>query len=144
MTCADLAAQRAEWVELISTDYRDRMLHEIPPNGQGIAALLAMNLLRGLPLSSFPVDSADSIHLQVEAMKLAFADVHAHVSDPATMSLSMSELLDAAYASERAKLIDPRRAQLASPGIAKGGDTIYLTAADASGVMVSFIQSNYM
>jgi gamma-glutamyltranspeptidase/glutathione hydrolase len=144
MTCEDLAAQRAEWVELISTEYGGRTLHEIPPNGQGIAALLALNLLRGLPLSSFAVDSVESIHLQVEAMKLAFADVHAHVSEPATMSLSTSELLDAAYAGERAKLIDPRRAQLASPGIPRGGDTVYLTAADASGMMVSFIQSNYM
>ena len=144
MTCEDLAAQRAEWVELISTEYRDRTLHEVPPNGQGIAALLALNLLSRKRLSDFGVDSADSIHLQVEAMKLAFADVHAHVSDPATMSVAPRDLLDPAYADERAKLIDPRRAQVASPGIPRSGDTVYLTAADASGMMVSFIQSNYM
>ena len=144
MTYDDLAVHRAEWVELVSAAYRDRTLHEIPPNGQGIAALLALNLLRALPLGSFAADSADSIHLQVEAMKLAFADVLAHVSDPATMSLATRDLLDPAYADERAKRIDPHRAQLASPGITKGGDTVYLTAADASGMMVSFIQSNYM
>jgi gamma-glutamyltranspeptidase/glutathione hydrolase len=144
MMLDDLASHRPDWVEPIATDYHGVTLHEIPPNGQGIAALLALNLLSRTRLTDFAVDSAESLHLQIEAMKLSFADVYRYVSDPATMSLAPRDLLDSAYAQERAKLIDPRRAQPASAGAPKSGDTVYLAAADASGMMVSFIQSNYM
>ena len=144
MTVDDLASHRADWVEPIDTDYRGRRLHEIPPSGQGIAALLALNLLRQTPVADFAVDSADSLHFQIEAMKLAFADLHAHVSDPSHMRVKTRDLLDPAYAQQRATLIDPCVAKLASPGIGAAGDTVYVTTADASGMMVSFIQSNYM
>ncbi len=143
MTADDLAAHRAEWVDTISTEYRGRTLHEIPPNGQGIAALLALNLLSHSSLSDLPADAAASVHLQVEAMKLAFADAHAHVSDARTMSVAARDLLDPTYAKRRAKLIDPARAKPAATGISRGGDTVYLAAADAGGMMVSFIQSNF-
>ncbi len=144
MTEEDLAAHKCDWVDPISIAYRGYELHEMPPNGQGIAALAALGILRHHDLASFPVDSADSLHLQIEAMKLAFADVYAHVSDPATQRVSNAELLDAAYLESRAKRIDPKRAQDHKTGIPQGGGTVYLTAADERGMMLSFIQSNYM
>ena len=140
----DLASHHADWVPTISCDYREVALHEIPPNGQGIAALLAMNLLSQFPMQECPVDSADSLHLQIEAMKLALADAHRYISDLKFMNVSTRHLLDMNYARERAKLIDPARATIAAAGVPKSGGTVYLTAADASGMMVSFIQSNFM
>jgi gamma-glutamyltranspeptidase/glutathione hydrolase len=126
MTEADLAGYfegGPEWVGTISTGYRGHELHEIPPNGQGIAALIALGILEHFDVASLPVDGVASQHLQIEAMKLAF---------------------DAAYLKNRAALIDAKRAQDYGPGHGPQGGTIYLTAADASGMMVSFIQSNYM
>ncbi|OYW18048.1 MAG: hypothetical protein B7Z52_05730 [Burkholderiales bacterium 12-64-5] len=90
------------------------------------------------------MDSVAAQHLQIEAMKLAFADVYRYVADPAAMQLSPQDMLDPAYLADRAKLIDPTRAAPFAPGNPVKGGTIYLTAADASGMMVSFIQSNYM
>ncbi|MFT5368037.1 MAG: gamma-glutamyltranspeptidase/glutathione hydrolase [Candidatus Latescibacterota bacterium] len=144
MTQEDLATHQADWVTPISTNYRGYTLHEIPPNGQGIAALLTLGLLENLDMASHPVDSANSLHVQIEAMKLAYADAHRYVSDPATRDIEYEHLLDQAYLSERAKLIDMDKAQ--SPTFGKPGpsETIYLTAADESGMMVSFIQSNFM
>ncbi|MBN8508166.1 MAG: gamma-glutamyltransferase family protein, partial [Burkholderiales bacterium] len=144
MAVADLAAYRPEWVEPIATDYRGHTLHEIPPNGQGIAALVALGILRHRDVASLPVDSAASMHLQIEAMKLAFADVYRHVAERAAMQVTTDELLDDAYLARRAALIDPQRAQDVGPGLQPKGGTIYLTAADERGMMVSFIQSNYM
>ncbi|MBL8333419.1 MAG: gamma-glutamyltransferase family protein [Rubrivivax sp.] len=144
MTEADLAAYKPEWVGTVSQDYRGHTLHEIPPNGQGIAACIALGILQHFDIGSIPVDSAESQHLQIEAMKLAFADVYRHVSEPRTMRLKPAQMLDPAYLASRARLIDPRRAQDFGPGHGPQGGTIYLTAADASGMMVSFIQSNYM
>jgi gamma-glutamyltranspeptidase / glutathione hydrolase len=144
MTAADLAAYQPEWVEPIAQAYRGYTLHEIPPNGQGIAALIALGIVRHFDLASMQVDSAASQHLQIEAMKLAFADVYRFVAEPRAMTLTPAQMLDPAYLASRAKLIDPQRAQDFGPGHAPQGGTIYLTAADASGMMVSFIQSNYM
>jgi gamma-glutamyltranspeptidase/glutathione hydrolase len=144
LTAADLAAYAPEWVEPIATDYRGHALHEIPPNGQGIAALIALGLLRRFDLASLPVDSVASQHLQIEAMKLAFADVYRWVAEPASMEVTPAQMLDDAYLAERAKLIDPQRAQDCGAGNPAKGGTIYLTAADERGMMVSFIQSNYM
>ena len=144
MTEADLAAHQADWVGTISQDYRGHTLHEIPPNGQGIAALIALGILQHFDIASLPVDGVASQHLQIEAMKLAFADVYRHVADPRSMRLTPQQMLDPAYLAARAKLIDPKRAQDFGPGHGPQGGTIYLTAADASGMMVSFIQSNYM
>ncbi|MGZ5158347.1 MAG: gamma-glutamyltransferase family protein, partial [Caldimonas sp.] len=145
MTAADFASYRPEWVEPIGLDAWGHRLHEIPPNGQGIAALIALGIARQLDLESLPVDSALCQHLQIEAMKLAFADVYAHVADPrGGMRLTPAQMLDDAYLAGRAKLIDPKRAQTFGPGHAARGGTIYLSAADERGMMVSFIQSNYM
>jgi gamma-glutamyltranspeptidase/glutathione hydrolase len=144
MTADDLASHRADWVEPISVDYRGCRLHEIPPNGQGLAALMALGILSNFHLKDFPVDSADSLHLQIEAMKLAFADVHRCVSDPATMDCAVADLLDFRYLARRSKHILPKKAGKPAHGAPREGGTVYLAAADASGMMVSFIQSNYM
>jgi gamma-glutamyltranspeptidase / glutathione hydrolase len=144
MTAADFAAYRPEWVTPISRDYRGHTLHEIPPNGQGIAALIALGILDQFDLASLPVDGVASQHLQIEAMKLAFADVYQYVAEPRTMRLTPAQMLDDGYLARRAKLIDPKRAQDFGPGHAPQGGTIYLSAADERGMMVSFIQSNYM
>jgi gamma-glutamyltranspeptidase/glutathione hydrolase len=143
-TVADFAAYQPEWVTPIGKDYRGHTLHEIPPNGQGIAALMALGMLQHHDIAALPLDGADSMHLQIEAMKLAFADVYRHVSERATMQVSTEQMLDDGYLAGRAKLIDPQRAQDFGPGLQPKGGTIYLTAADESGMMVSFIQSNYM
>lgn len=141
LTLADLAHHQADWVEPISTDYRGITVWEIPPNGQGIAALMALNILAGVDLGRYPRESADSYHWQIEAMKLAFADAYRYVADPTHMELSHHDLLSQQYAADRRQLIQPTARSLAQPGLPKGG-TVYLTAADAD-LMVSFIQSNY-
>lgn len=139
----DLDAHRADWVEPISIEFAGVRVHEIPPNGQGIAALMALGILAHTDVLSCDVDSADSFHLQIEAMKLAFADVHRAVSDPATMTARIADLLDDGYLRTRARQIDAHRACDFAAGKATGGDTVYLCAADAGGTMVSYIQSNY-
>ena len=144
MTMDDLAAHRCDWVDPISVEYRGYHLHEMPPNGQGIAALVALGILRHHDVASSAPESADSLHLQIEAMKLAFADVYAHLSDPETMEVTPKELLDAGYLEKRAKAIDMRRAQHHQTGIPNDGGTVYLTTADERGMMLSYIQSNYM
>ena len=144
MTAKDLAAFKPEWVETISRNYRGHTLHEIPPNGQGIAALIALGIVEKFDLASMPVDSADSTHVQIEAMKLAFADVYRYVAERSAMEVTTEQMLDDGYLASRAKMIDMKRAQEFVPGNPVKGGTIYLTAADESGMMVSFIQSNYM
>ena len=144
MTAADFSAYRPEWVTPLAQDYRGHTLHEIPPNGQGIAAQIALGILQNFDLASLPADSAESQHLQIEAMKLAFADVYRHVAEPSSMELTPAQMLDTAYLADRARLIDPTRAQDFRAGNPVKGGTIYLTAADERGMMVSFIQSNYM
>ena len=143
MRASDLAAHRADWVGTITVTYRGYSIHEIPPNGQGIVALIALGILEHFDMSSLPADSADSVHLQIEALKLAFADAQAYVADADYMQVGPERLLDKEYLKQRAALIDRNRARPASAGAPNGG-TVYLTAADSSGVMVSMIQSNYM
>jgi gamma-glutamyltranspeptidase/glutathione hydrolase len=144
LTEADMAAYHPEWVAPIGQDYRGHTLHEIPPNGQGIAALIALGILSNFDLAAMPVDSVAAQHLQIEAMKLAFADVYRYVAEPGAMDLSTEQLLDPAYLRGRAKLIDRQRAQDFGAGHPAQGGTVYLSAADERGMMVSFIQSNYM
>ena len=148
MTAADFAAYRPEWVSPLAKDYRAHTLHEIPPNGQGIAAQIALGILARFDLAGLPIDGPESQHLQIEAMKLAFADTYRYVSEGASMTVTPEQMLDDAYLASRARLIDPKRAQAFEAGSPadphRRGGTIYLTAADASGMMVSFIQSNYM
>ena len=144
LTVEDLAAYQPEWVTPISRDYRGHTLHEIPPNGQGIAALIALGILEKFDMASLRVDSVESQHLQIEAMKLAFADVYHHVAEISAMEVTHLQMLDDAYLASRARLIDVNKAQDFQAGNPVKGGTIYLTAADESGMMVSFIQSNYM
>ncbi|MEE2658865.1 MAG: gamma-glutamyltransferase family protein [Candidatus Latescibacterota bacterium] len=143
MSAQDLADHQPNWVEPMSADYRGRRLHEIPPNGQGIAALIALGILSYLELSALEPDSANSLHLQIEAMKLAYADAQRYVCDPRTRDIKFEDLLDADYLERRAEEIDTDQARAMEAGRPGPGETIYLTAADASGMMVSFIQSNF-
>ncbi|HEY2775506.1 MAG TPA: gamma-glutamyltransferase family protein [Candidatus Binatia bacterium] len=139
----DLAEHRADWIEPIAIDFAGVRVHEIPPNGQGIAALMALGILSHTEVRELDVDSGDSLHLQIEAMKLAFADVHRCVADADAMRIKTGDLLDDAYLASRAALIDRQRAGNFDCGHPSTGDTVYLCAADASGMMVSYIQSNY-
>ena len=149
MTERDLASYKPDWVGTISQDIRGAdgkiySMHEIPPNGQGIGALIALGILQNFDLASLPVDGVESQHLQIEAMKLAFADVYQYVADPRSMAVTPEQMLDPAYLSERAKLINPRKATHFNFGMPQSGGTVYLTATDEQGRMISFIQSNYM
>ncbi|HNJ84421.1 MAG TPA: gamma-glutamyltransferase, partial [Piscinibacter sp.] len=137
MTAADLAAWRPEWVEPIGRDYAGHRLHEIPPNGQGIAALIALGILSHFDLAGMKADGVEAQHLQIEAMKLAFADTYRYVSDARSMEVTPAQMLDDEYLFQRAKLIDRRRAQDFGAGNPVKGGTIYLTAADERGMMVS-------
>jgi gamma-glutamyltranspeptidase/glutathione hydrolase len=144
MRASDLAAHAPDWVAPLSIDYRGYTVHELPPNGQGIVALVALGILSEFDLASLPVDSADSLHLQIEALKLAFADAFAYVADLDHMPFDPKVLLDPAYLKHRARLIEMKRAKPFAPGSPPKGGTVYLTAADERGMMVSMIQSNYM
>jgi hypothetical protein len=144
MTFDDLRNYQPDWVEPIGKDYRGYTVHEIPPNGQGIAALIALGILEQFDVASLKLDGIESQHLQIEAMKLAFADVYRYVADPRSMEVTPEQMLDDAYLKSRAKLIDPKRATQFDFGMPKTGGTIYMSAADERGMMVSFIQSNYM
>ena len=144
LRASDLAGYRPEWVDPIQIEFHGHALHEIPPNGQGIAALICLGMLRHTDMADFAVDSADWHHVAIEAMKLAFADVYAHVADPSAMRVASSQLLDPDRLRQRAAAIDMRRAHDPAPGIAPAGGTIYLTTADQGGMMVSLIQSNFM
>ena len=143
LTFDDLAAHRNDWVEPIGINYHGYTLSEMPPNGQGIAALIALGILENFDMAALTVDSVESQHLQIEAMKLAFADIYEYVSDPATMRVKPSEMIDKSYLKDRAKLIDRKKAGAPVFGMPGKGGTVYLTAADESGMMVSYIQSNF-
>jgi gamma-glutamyltranspeptidase / glutathione hydrolase len=139
---ADLQAHSADWVDPISTNYRGYDVWEIPPNGQGIAALAALNILEGFDLSRHARDSVESYHLQIEAMKLAFMDARAFVADPKHNDVPVTGMLDKNYAVQRRDLI-LETALEPSPGTPPRGGTVYLCSADQDGMMVSYIQSNY-
>ncbi len=143
-TLDDFASHTNDWVTPLALDYRGTTVHELPPNGQGIAALIALGIVEHFDLAAHPVDSAEVQHLEIEAMKLAFADVYRYVGDSRTMQVTPAQMLDRGYLATRARLIDRRRAQDFSHGTPPPAGTVYLTAADASGMMVSLIQSNYM
>lgn len=144
LTVADMAAHEADWCGTLSKSYRGTVLHEIPPNGQGIAALMGLGLLQHTELADLDADDPRALHLQIEAMKLALRDAEAFVADPAHMrTVTAADLLDDGYLAERARLIDPDRATDFGAGAPKSGGTVYLATADAAGMMVSFIQSNY-
>ena len=143
LTADDLAAHRADWVTPLAVRAAGVRLLELPPNGQGLAALLAMAILEQAGRADLATDSADALHLEIEAMKLALADAARYVGDPDAMTVDPATLLDDAYVASRAALIDPQRAGEPAAGVPGPGDTVYLSAADADGTMVSYIQSNY-
>jgi gamma-glutamyltranspeptidase/glutathione hydrolase len=142
LTEADLAAHTSTWVDPISTTYRGYGVWELPPNTQGIAALIALNILEGYDLGALKKDSVQSFHPQIEAIKLAFADAFKYVADPAFATVPTADLLDKTYAARRRALIG-ERSLTPAPGNPNSGGTVYLCAVDADGMMVSFIQSNY-
>jgi gamma-glutamyltranspeptidase/glutathione hydrolase len=146
MTVKDLAAHTATWDEPISTLYRDFRVWECPPNGQGLTALVGLNILEGFDISRLAPLSAERLHLQIEALRLAFADTRWYVTDPQFSNIPLSELLSKEYAAERRKLIDPARATLdqqhGSP--VASSDTVYLSVVDGDGNACSFINSNYV
>jgi len=145
MTLEDLDAHRADFCELVSVPWFGYEIHEIPPNGQGISALIALGILSEVEgFAGMSPDSPESLHLQIEAMKLAFADLHRYVADPAHMEFEPRLLLDPEYLRSRARLIDVAKAGKPAAGVPKQSGTVYLTAADAEGRMISYIQSNYM
>ena len=141
----DLAAHRSEWVEPVSTNYRGYDVWELPPNGQGIAALQMLNILEGYDVRKWGFGSVQYVHHFIEAKKLAFEDRAKFYADPDFNDIPVQELISKKYAEERRKLIDPNRASRRyDPGSPKlAGETIYLTTADKEGNMVSLIQSNY-
>ncbi len=145
LTVEDMAAHRSEWVDPVSTTYRDVEVWELPPNGQGIAALQILNILEGFPLADFGFGSVEYIHAFVEAKKLAFEDRARFYADMEFAQVPVEGLISKQYAAERRKLIGERasrRLDAGNPALYKG-DTIYLTTADKDGNMVSLIQSNY-
>lgn len=136
----DLAMFQPEWVEPISVNYKGYDVHEMPPNGHGIVALMALNLLKKMELSER--ESSDTYHKMIEAIKLAFVDGQKYITDPAKMTVKVEELLSDAYAQERVKQIGST-AILPQAGDPRSGGTVYLCTADGEGNMVSLIQSNY-
>ena len=138
---ADLESHQADWVEPIGQDYRQVRLHELPPNGQGLAAQIALGLLAAREAT--PLDSAQGTHLEIEAMKIAIRAAFDHFADPESMRIGVAELLDEDSLARLAATITDRASALPPVALPTSRDTVYLTAADASGMMVSFIQSNY-
>lgn len=144
LTLEDMAAHEADWCGTISKSFDEVALHEIPPNGQGIAALMGLGILGQTDIRNMDADDPRALHLQIEAMKLALRDAESYVADLDHMkNITVADMLDDGYLASRAREIDPTRATNFGAGAPKQGGTVYLTAADASGMMVSFIQSNY-
>jgi gamma-glutamyltranspeptidase/glutathione hydrolase len=147
MAAGDLAEYSAEWVEPISTTSRDWTVYEMPPNGQGLAALMMLNIMENFPLGQkeYGFGSTKALHAMIEAKKLAYADLVKYIGDPRGQKLPVSALLSKERARERAKLIDPDKANCDAAGgsLPGSGDTTYLTVVDREGNMVSLIQSNY-
>ncbi len=146
LTQDDLTRYQAEWVTPLQVPYRNGYaFHEIPPNGQGLTALLALNIVRGFDMRQTPYGSADHYHVLMEAIKLAFADAHATIADLRQAHVPLTGLLSDAYTAQRRALIQPDVALLPFAGQPnQHGDTVYLTTADSAGNMVSWIQSLYM
>jgi len=139
----DFAAHESTWVDPIASEYRGHRLYELPPNGQGLAALIALNILENFELASYAAQPAAAAHLRIEAVKLAYADRNRFIADPEHAVVPVAELLSKDYAQGRAALINPRRARKGvGPGVISAGtDTVYLTTADAAGNVVSLINS---
>jgi gamma-glutamyltranspeptidase/glutathione hydrolase len=144
MTADDLASYAAEWVEPVHTTYRDWTVYELPPNGDGIAALEMLNIMDQFPPDPAGANSPGELHHRIEAMKLAYADVKAYDGDPRFSKIPVDELLSKEWAAKRAKLIDPEHANCTvAPGALGKSDTTYFSVVDREGNILSIIQSNY-
>jgi gamma-glutamyltranspeptidase/glutathione hydrolase len=146
LSAGDFVDFEAEWVRPITTTYRGWHVHELPPNGQGIAALMMLNILETFPLREYGHHSVEALHVMIEAKKLAYADMGRHLADPRTAAVPIERMLSKAYARDRARLVDPDRAngEVESGTLpSHGGDTTYLCAVDREGNMASLIQSNF-
>jgi len=150
MTLADLKDYKPEWVEPISTTYRGWNVYELPPNTQGIAALMMLNIMERYPIADYGFHTTNAMHVMIEAKKLAYADMLRYVADPHFSNVPVTPLLSKEHGAERARLIDPRKAacdvepsRLTGLTTASGGDTIYLSVIDRDGNIVSLIQSLY-
>lgn len=143
LALSDLADHRPDWVDPISVGFAGYDIHELPPNGQGISALIALGILDRLGVAEFDTDSADFVHLQIEATKIGMAEVRAHVGDPASMRLTSADLLETARLDAHAARITRDRISAPAPARQSAHGTVYLAAADQDGMAVSYIQSNY-
>jgi gamma-glutamyltranspeptidase/glutathione hydrolase len=143
LSAADLANHRADWVDTLSQPFADTELHEIPPNGQGLLALIALGICKHLPLADVDVDSLASVHWQIEACRIAYAEVERHLADISAMRVAPSTLLDPDYLKSRADGISNDTANIRPTTLGASADTVCLSTADADGMMVSMIQSNY-
>jgi len=147
LSLADFADYSSEWVDPISTSYHGWTVYELPPNGQGIAALEMLNIMEKFPLAQYGHNSVDALHVMIEAKKLAYADLYRYVADPRFSRVPVSGMLSKQYAAQRAELIDMAKANCnvppGEPAFSPKGDTTYLTVVDRDGNMVSLIQSNY-
>ena len=149
MTAADLTEFAPEWVNTMTTDYRGWTVHELPPNSQGMAALMMLNIMQRYPIAEYGFLSTKAMHVEIEAKKLAYADLLRYIGDPKFSKLPVDQLMSSANADARAKLIDPAKAAckvepVALAGIEQGeSETIYMSAIDKDGNIVSLIQSNY-
>jgi gamma-glutamyltranspeptidase/glutathione hydrolase len=147
LTLADFADYSSEWVDPISTTYHGWTIYELPPNGQGIAALEMLNIMEKFPLAQYGHNSVDALHVMIEAKKLAYADLYRYVADPRFSKIPVAGMLSKQYAAQRAELINMAKANCnvppGQPAFSPKGDTTYLTVVDRDGNMVSLIQSNY-
>src|ERR1700687_2911179 len=145
MTSQDMAEYSSEWVEPLSTTYRDWTVYEMPPNGQGIAALEMLNIMETFPIGQAGFGSAKALHAMIEAKKLAYADMAKYIADPRGQKLPVATLLSKEWAKQRAQLIDAEKAKcdVTAGELPAGSDTTYLSVVDRDGNMVSLIQSNY-
>ena len=143
LSAADLAEHRCDWVSPLAHRYGEVTVHELPPNGQGLAVQIMLGIVEQHGIARYELDSADFFHLQIEAMKLAFADAHRYIADPDHLEFPVQQLLDPGYLAQRAARIDMARAGDPAYGVPAKGGTVYLTTADQSGMMVSYIQSNF-
>lgn len=139
----DLAEHCCDWVGTINTPFYGVDLHEIPPNGQGLMALIALGILRELDIASYPLDAADSYHLQIEAMRVAYANIERHLADIEHMRITPADLLGTGFLRDRAQEINMQRSNPEPTVLGACPDTVYLSTADENGMMVSMIQSNY-
>jgi gamma-glutamyltranspeptidase/glutathione hydrolase len=150
MTAADLTGFQPEWVTPVQTTYRGWTVSELPPNTQGVAALMMLGMMQQFPIGEYGFESPRAMHVMIEAKKLAYADMLRYVGDPHFTTVPVSEMLSEAHSVARAHLIDPAHAQcevqptqFASIAGRPGSETIYLSVIDRDGMIVSFIQSNY-